>query len=108
MDPEQTTITGDLVGDADGEWDEDGFHLRVETDDYDFNFRIFDIPTARKLVRSIQPLDAWIAEHDREHAAYDAATPEERDAVLGKFPEGLAEIWREHADHQRKQQRENQ
>lgn len=116
---DDTTIHGDLVAPPTGDFDEDGFHLHLVTDDEDFNLRIFDIETARAMVKSVEPLKDWINDHDRERAAYDQATPEERDRVLREEEDlvagdavewpyrGDGEAAREQADHLRKARKEN-
>jgi hypothetical protein len=66
--------------------DDDGFHLVVTTDeDESGNARVGDVDAARADLRAaLAVLDDYAAERDRERAAYDRATPEERDAVLGR------------------------
>lgn len=68
-----------------GDWDEDGFHLRfsVGEGDHEIDARVYAVATAKELLDAVEPLREWVAEHDRERAAYDRATPEERAAVLG-------------------------
>lgn len=66
--------------------EEDGFHLVVTTDeDESGNARIDDVDAARADLRAaLAVLDDYAAERDHEWAAYKAATPEERDAVMGR------------------------
>lgn len=74
--------TRDRVDSVAGDWDEDGFHLRLSGDDGEYDLRITDVPAARALVEAADTLRDWVAEHDRELAAYEAASPEERRRVL--------------------------
>lgn len=92
-----------------GDWDEDGLHLFVSTDDDEHDLRITDVETARDLIGIADGLRGWVNEHDRQRAAYDAATPEERAAVLRpeSAPEPPGEAERAAADTERKRRREN-
>lgn len=103
-----------------GGWDEDGFHLHVSTDDGEHDFRIVDTEVARAFLAAVTPLELesladWVAEGDREHAAYMVASPEQRARVLGQALElddpdaydERAEAMRAGADHARKAEREN-
>jgi hypothetical protein len=74
-------FTGDLM-EARGEWDDDGFHLILETDEDRANIRVFSTDIARVLLREVNRLRPWLEEEQRERAAYDGASPEERDHVL--------------------------
>lgn len=76
-------ITSDHVDSVDGDWDQDGFHLRLSALDGEYDLRITDIEAARALIAAADKLRGWVAEHDRELAAYTAASPEERRRVLG-------------------------
>jgi hypothetical protein len=53
-----------------GEWDEDGFHLSIDADDDDFVVVIRSVLEARRVLEQVEPLREWVAEHDRELAAY--------------------------------------
>jgi hypothetical protein len=66
--------------------DERGFHLVVTDDDGErFVASVGDVDAARAALRkALEPLDDYAAERDREFAAYRAASPEERDRVLGR------------------------
>jgi hypothetical protein len=66
--------------------DEGRFALYAR-DEYgnEFVAAIDDVDAARAALRAVlEPLDEYAAERDRERAAYDRATPDERDAVLGR------------------------
>lgn len=96
---------------ARGDWDEDGFHLTIVSDEGEREYLVVDTTAARDLLGAAAPLHAWEAEERLERNAYDNATVEERRAVLdpdGMLPTGAtAEQMRERADHDRKAQREN-
>jgi hypothetical protein len=96
-------------------WDEDGFHLHVSSDDGEHDFRITDPEAARSFLAAVAPLELesladWVAEGDREHAAYMVASPEQRARVLGRALElddpdaydERAEAIRVAGDHARK------
>lgn len=68
-----------------GEWDEDGFHLRLTTtDDERLDVRVTDTKTARVLLEAMKQLREWVAEYDEHLEAYLVASPEERARVLGR------------------------
>lgn len=99
-----------------GDWDEDGYHLHVSTDDDDHEFRVTSIEAARELLRAADDVRAWVGEHDREFALYSSASQEERAQVLGLtrldrpiYPDAISagERLREQADDRRKADREN-
>lgn len=101
----------DRIESATGEWDEDGFHFTVTTDENEHRFRVTDTDTARELMRAVAPLQEWVAEEATQRAAYDRASPEERARVLQGpviVGETWDEAWREAADLARKAERENQ
>lgn len=79
---------GERVDSVRGDWDEDGYHLRFGTDDDQHDLRIMDIETARCLIGLADELRGWVNDHDAQRAAYNAATPEERRAVLGLAEDG--------------------
>lgn len=99
----------ECIDSVSGEWDEDGFYLRFQTDEGERVFWLTDTATARELMRAVAPLLGWIVDEDRERAAYDRASPEERARVLGRTPAEveLDELQREQADLARKREREN-
>lgn len=96
-----------------GDWEDDGYHLQIDTDEATLSVRVTDTAAARELIAAIAPLVAWVAEEAHERRAYDAATPAEREAVLN--PEQPPSwVWApeverilEKADHDRKAEREN-
>lgn len=101
------------IEEARGEWDEDGFYLYLVTDEGERLFRLTDTTVARELLRAVAPLLGWVADEDRERAAYDRASPEEREAVIrpAHLDCGVSrdriEDMRVRADEQRKREREN-
>lgn len=98
----------DLVEGASGDWDEDGFHLNVKgVDSGEVRFVVRDTESARELLSAVSRLRPWIDEHDRERAAYDAATPSERASVLGLPVRDEAEEARHSGDMLRKARKES-
>lgn len=101
------------IEDARAESEQDGFHIRVVTDEEDYDFLVSDVETARTLLREVSRLRSWIEDHDRERAAYNAATPEERQAVIGVahldcgVSSDRIDDLRARADDERKREREN-
>lgn len=116
-EPGDDLVRDRIDGAPTGDWDEDGFHLRLSTDEGEYDLRVTDPEVARALLAAVEPLRDWVAEADHHRAAYDRATPEERDAVLHHrtFPIDRAlaihmevdEALREAADLRRKSDREN-
>jgi DNA repair exonuclease SbcCD ATPase subunit len=100
-------------------WDEDGFHIRVSTDDDEHDFRVTDTEVARALLAELDAklpaLRSWVDEHDHEFAAYLIASPSERARVLGRVLdladpdayEERAEALRAAGDDRRKAERES-
>lgn len=74
-----------------GAGEESGFVLTVGTDEDDYRFLVPDVATARVLLSEVSRLRSWIAEHDRERAAFDRATPEERGYVIDGPAAGVLE-----------------
>lgn len=103
----------DVIEGATSEWDDDGFHLHIDTDEEGYDFRITDVATAKTFLSAAYRLRSWIADADEARAQYDAATPDERDRVLGMRrldPDerlDLDEQQRHAADDARKRDREN-
>lgn len=92
-----------------GDWDEDGFHFWVRDDEgVELRVRIIGTETARDLLKAVEPLREWVAEHDHEYAAYLIASPEERARVIGHVLVGddPEEMLREAADLDRKARKE--
>lgn len=68
------------------DWDERGFTLRLEGDNGVAYGCVTDVESARLLaavlVDAANALEERVADHDRAQAAYDRASPEEREMVL--------------------------
>jgi hypothetical protein len=72
-----------LVWGAAVDCDEGVTRIVLHTDDESYVFRPSDVEAARQIVAAVDDLREYVAEHDRERAAYDRATPEERMLVAG-------------------------
>lgn len=103
----------ELIYSARGDWDEDGFHLSIVTDEDDYTFVVRSTETARQVLSAVSRLRPWIEEYERERRAYNAATPEEREAVLNHhgpveadLEDASIEHLREAADLERKRAKE--
>lgn len=91
--------------------DENGHTLFLETDEGRRAIRV-GFEEGRELLAALEPIRDWIAEGDRERAAYERATPEEREAVrAGRDPIAAVDEYiereREAADTLRKRIRED-
>lgn len=99
---------GGILERSSGEWDEDGYHVRIVGSDGDLHVRVVGTEEARQLLEVVEGLRDWVAEHDHEYAAYLAASPEDRLRVLGLAVfDDAAELLRQQADHARKAAKEN-
>lgn len=91
--------------------DENGFTLILLSDEDERPTRMrVGYEEGRQLLASLAPLREWVAEGDAERRAYDAASTEERDRVLGRAAPTIdeaAELLRHAADLDRKAAREN-
>lgn len=80
--PEQVQDFGALY-DAQTDTDERGSRLLIFGDEGYARFRVPDVAAARALLQAVEPYREWVFEHDQEERAYRAASPEERERVLG-------------------------
>lgn len=97
----------EVIEGATSEWDEDGFHLHIQTDEEEYDLRIVSVEAAKTFLSAAYRLRSWIADADSERAAYNASSQEERDRVLGMRRYDPEEAALEAADNARKRAREN-
>lgn len=68
-------LRGTLDGSG-GEWEEDGFHLTLTTDEGEKATLRVPMEEGRELLAALDPMRDWISTHDRELAAFRARRPD--------------------------------